>query len=340
MSDHFDWWRRALADPAKIGSKELPVHENEPQCGYYRKRNDDGLDEPVAIYIDQAGEMVAQIMSRRVDPYQIWTWVSRSPVSYEVFRNAFEGKGWPDSLPSETAGMGHNRPDEAADPFEALKFDLEAEQEQAEAFLKEPVTTQDAADRAAAWAKKLGEIAKKADNHRKVEKQPHIDAGNAVDQKWNPVRDLAKDLSTRLKRSLDDWLRKQREAEEARRRKAEAEAAEARRKAEEAAKAAETEAARSSEDAEKAEAEARAAAEAAEAAAKEAAARPVNAGRTGAKVAYKTFKTGEITDQDAFYQAVKDRDDVREFFQTLANRAARGGHELPGMKIKEDRKAA
>src|SRR5690606_23805235 len=81
-------------------------------------------------------------------------------------------------------------------------------------------------------------------------------------------------------------------------------------------------------------------AEAAAAADREAAARNAAAGRTGAKVALRTFTSAEVTDFDALLMALKDRPEIKEIVQTLANRAAKSGVELPGMKITEERRAA
>ncbi|MBP2462079.1 MULTISPECIES: hypothetical protein [unclassified Rhizobium] len=76
------------------------------------------------------------------------------------------------------------------------------------------------------------------------------------------------------------------------------------------------------------------------AAAKETQARNASAGRTGAKVSLRTFVFAEITDFDALLLALKDRAEIREVVETLANRAARSGVELAGMAIKSEQRAA
>jgi hypothetical protein len=65
-----------------------------------------------------------------------------------------------------------------------------------------------------------------------------------------------------------------------------------------------------------------------------------NVGNTGKKVSLRTYRTAVITDYDAFLAFVKDWDEVRQFMQTLADRAARAKAEMPGVQIKEDQKAA
>ena len=204
MNDPYAWWRGALENQAAIG-KALPVHEGDPQSGFYRKRKfKDGPWQAVAIWTDKNGETIALVDGATDDAFDIWTFCCRNPVSEAAYRKAAAGEGWNDEPP---AAVGHNSQNMPADPHERLAMEFEAEKEQAEAFLKEPVTSKDRADMAAVWSKRLSEIAKKATDLHKVEKQPHLDAGRAVDDKWRELKEAPKALSTRLKRALDDFLR-------------------------------------------------------------------------------------------------------------------------------------
>ena len=54
----------------------------------------------------------------------------------------------------------------------------------------------------------------------------------------------------------------------------------------------------------------------------------------------RTFVSAEITDYDALLIALKDHSEVKELVQSLANRAAKSGVVLAGMKIVEERRAA
>ena len=319
MSD-WKWWQNAIN--GDVG----PIHENEPQCGYYRARSNKYGDEPVAIWNN--GETMLAIRGfdqNQIDPGEIWTFVCSNPIEYEEYNKAIINGCFSDEPP---APKTHNLPD---DPCEALAIELEGEKELAEEFLSEPVTDQTQADKAAAWSKKLSAISKKADDQRKVEKQPHVDAGKAVDAKWNPIRDEAKDLSTRLKRHLDDWLREQARIESERQRKAQEEADRKRKEAEEAAAKAQSE-----QDA----IEAEKAMEAAKKAEQDAKERNAQAGRTGSKVALRTFISATITDYDKLLNDLKDRQEIKDLVQSLANRAAKSGVKLDGMEIHEEKRAA
>jgi hypothetical protein len=316
------WWQDALA--GNFG----PIHDSDPQQGYYRTRFKDKPWEPVAIWFEN-GEWHAMRGERAINAAEIWTFCCRNPISYEAYNKAIDGGGWDDE--PEAPAIGHNLP---SDPFEALQVEFAAEKEQAEAFLKLPIKTQADADRAAIWSKRLSTIAKKATDLHKVEKQPSLDESRRIDDKWRGLKEDPADLSKRLKRHMDDYLREQQRIEAERQRKAQEEADRKRREAEEAARlasvanddAAVDEAKRKQEEAAQAE--------------RDAQARNASAGRTGARVALRTFVFAEITDFEKLLLALKDRPEIKEVVETLANRAARSGVELAGMTIRSEQRAA
>lgn len=328
------WWQDALA--GKIG----PIHDGDPQQGFYRTRYKDGPWEPVAIWLDD-GKWLAMRGDHPADAVNIWTFACRNPVSHEAYTQAIEGGGWDDE--PETPAIGHNLP---SDPFEALQVEFAAEREQVDAFLKKPITTQAEADRAAIWSKRLSTIAKKATDLHKVEKQPHLDAGRNVDNKWRDLKAEPDTLSKKLKRHMDTFLQEQARKERERQAAARAEADRIQREADAARVAAEKAAAKNDNDAaavaahNNAIADAERLAQQAAQAERDAQARNASAGRTGAKVSLRTFVFAEITDFDKLLMALKDRAEIRELVETLANRAARGGFELAGMAIRSEQRAA
>lgn len=334
MNPQYAWWAKAL----ELGrGRELTREQmqglaitTEPQAGFYRKRNKDGQDTPVAIWMDERG-LVAVAGDDPVIPADIWTWVCRWPVAERTWRDVAEnGKPWPDDAP--TPPKTHNLP---SDPHEALTVEFAGEKEMAEAFLKTPITTQEQADQAAVWSKRIAAIAKKATDLHKVEKQPALDAGRAVDDKWRALKDEPDALSKRLKRHLDDFLREQQRLEIERQRAAREEADRIRREADEAARAAapDDEAAKANAD--------RLQQEAADAA-REAEARNASAGRTGAKVALRTFVSGRVTDYHKAAKALLDANhrELMDTIDQLANRAARAGVPLDGVERVEEQRAA
>jgi len=320
----YDFWRRALKD------EKQPVHENEAHAGFWYMRTKGNGRIPVATY-EHSGALVALVgfesNARTDDPLRIWTWICQHPITEEVYRVAYETGQWPDDPPAPFAPTsdGEERPNEAADPFGALRSELVGEAELANKFLGRPVDSKEAANKTAVWARRIGDLAKRADEHRKVEKEPHLTASRAIDAKWSEIIDLAKDLSSRLKRHLEPWLKAEARAEAERKR---AEEEKARKLREEAAKANDpdtVEALTAQADATEREATEK---------------KNTAAGRTGAKVALRSEKYAKITDYEALLLALKDDADVRELVEKIANRAARASVKLPGMEIETRQRAA
>ncbi|MBB5040842.1 hypothetical protein [Shinella fusca] len=322
------WWQAALE--GDIG----PMHEGQPEQGYYRTRFKGGQWEPVALWFEN-GEWHAMRGERMVDPADTWNFCRTHPVSYEAYQKAIEGAGWDDEPPAPS--IGHNLP---SDPHEALKLEYESEKELAADLMKKEVKTEDQASQIAILSKRISVVTKKATDFHKVEKQPHLDAGRAVDDKWRYLKEDPADLSKQLKRHLDAYLiakqREERERQEAARREEERlrrEAEEAARKAAEADQQSEAERQAAIDRARQLEQEAAAKA-------KEAEAKNASAGRTGARVSLRTFPEPNITDYDALLTALKDRPEIREVVESLAKRAAKSGVSLPGMEIIEVQRAA
>ncbi len=88
MTDNlWHWWQEALA--GRFG----PIHDSDPQQGYYRTRFKDKPWEPVAIW-NEDGKWHAMRGERTVDAAEIWTWCCRNPISYEAYQKAIDGAGW------------------------------------------------------------------------------------------------------------------------------------------------------------------------------------------------------------------------------------------------------
>lgn len=330
------WYQAALRDQGEIG-KSLPIHESEPQQGYFRVRRKGEGWEPVAIYYpDDSDTLVAMRGGREVsDINALWVWCCRNPVTYDAYMAAIDGKGWEDE-PVAAPGIGDNSAD--ADPFDALNIEYLGEKELAEEFMQSPVTTQAQADRVAIWAKRLTAIKTKAEGLHKVEKQPFLDAGRAVDDKWRDLKTEPDELALKLKAHIKPFLQEQIRAEEERQRKAREEADRARRAAEDAARKAAESGQQSEREREAALAEADRQAAAARAAEAKAEARKVNAGRTGARVSMRIEKVGVVIDYAAAAAALvaMRHKDMIEIIDKLAQRAAKAGIPFAGMEVREE----
>ncbi|CAN7395563.1 hypothetical protein [Neorhizobium sp. LjRoot104] len=219
--DVWAWWRAALADPSKIGSKDLPVHDSDPQQGYFRVRyGKDKPFEPVAIWKDEEGNWLAYRAGREAKAESIWTSCCRHPVTYEAYQAAVDGKGWPDDdatvaaqvkPPEPTIGDNSGEVDET----EKLKDQIEAALKGLDAY--KTIADDATASKAQSLRNRLNELSGDADKKRDELKRPHLEAGKAIDKHWMPLVKSAKEGANSVKASLDAWetekLRRRREDE-------------------------------------------------------------------------------------------------------------------------------
>jgi hypothetical protein len=315
------WWQAALKNPAAVG-KTLPVHENEPQQGYYRTRFKDSPWQPVAIfYPEGSNELVAYRAGREVRPDEVWTFACRNPVSYQAYNDALEGKGWPDddktvsahvTAPAPTIGDNSATVDEA----EAIKDQIDAALAGMDAYAK--IADDATAAKALSLRNRLNELSNQADKIRVKQKEPHLEAGKAVDAKWQPLVKSAKAGADKVRDAIGSFetekLRKQREAER--------QAEQARRAAEEAARERQGETAVI--DAPKVETVVEAA--------------PAPIKPTYGKAASVQVKTvvKDVTDYAALYAYMAGREEVQTLLRQLAQRALDAGRtNIPGITVEE-----
>lgn len=236
--ERWQWWQSALAEPKKIGTAALPVHPGEYQLGYYRTRSKNGPWEPVGIYPDENGVVVAFRGERQVDDIpELFQWCCRHPVSYDAYVAALDGKNWPDDDPTvaaqvapKPATIGDNSGE--IDEAEVLRDQIEAAKKGADAYKK--ITDDATLAKAQSLRARLLELSGEAVKKHKKAKEPHLKAGRAIDKKWFPLRDEAKETADAIRAAMSAWetkkLNDQREAErkaEQARLKAAAEAAKA-----------------------------------------------------------------------------------------------------------------
>lgn len=315
MSTNYDWYFAALKQPAEIG-KSLPVHENEPQPGFYRKRRGkSGGWYPVAIWHD--GEKLTAALGENIqDPFALWTWVCRQPVTEEAYRNAVKGEPWPDEAP----GIGHNQG--PASDFETIAEQIES----ASACVSEFAEISDDEKQAQAQSARarLNELSRDADKKRTEEKAPHLEAGKAVDAKWQPLVKSAKAAADTIAKAMSafETAKARKQAEERRRQEEEA------RKAEEARRAAEPDGEPSEQ------------AEIIQATPEPEPVKTVVKGGYGRAATVKVIKVATVVDQDAAYQAMRTHPELVRLIAQLAQRAVDAGHEIAGVTFEEERKVA
>ena len=99
MQDAYAWWRKAL------DGTPPPLHESEPQCGYFKMRDRRGLNRkkaPIkrpfvaaAIWRDAEG-FKAEIAGSQVPIDRAWPWIARHPISFETYQFWHQNERWPE----------------------------------------------------------------------------------------------------------------------------------------------------------------------------------------------------------------------------------------------------
>ena len=199
MSVSYQFWQDALAGKAPVGAVD------DPQVGFYRRKRRDGSYDPVAIYHNGEGIVarVGQIDVTDINKIQeLWNWCNTHPLSEEQYRAvAEEGKPWHDIDPTVHAGIGHNAP--PSDLLADLRQSIAACKEASAEYSR--VTSDEQQAKAQSLRARLNELSKQADNERKRLKQPHLDAGKAVDDAWQPLVKEAIEVARGIALAMGAW---------------------------------------------------------------------------------------------------------------------------------------
>lgn len=336
MTDQFAGWKKLLEGKARcvtvsamraaIQESGLAIIEDEPLSGYYRASAvKNGPLLPVAIW-QENGETFVLRGGKQVELSRVWPYCAWNPISYETYMAVINGASWPDEAEgSAPPAPGHNQgPTDEAD---ILKEQIEAALGGIAEYSK--IDSDEKQTKAQSLRARLNELSGTADKKREAEKKPHLEAGKAVDAKWQPLVKSAKDGADKIKQAMSTYetekLRKEREERE----KAEAER---RRIEEENRKAAEEAAAQGK------------AAPAPQPAPQPEPVQPAAPvaikGAYGRAANVKLVKVVTVTDQDKVYAYMRERPEVAELLAKLAQRATDAGHDVPGVSVEEQRKVA
>jgi len=307
--DQYDFWRRRMA------GEVVPIHDSEPQAGFYRLKTRDGTWHPCAYWFAPDGSLRCRVGGKDINEQtanERWPWASKAPISHEVYKSVIAGNPWPDQHEGVIRDRANslNAPDDQS--FEGLKDRIEDLARDAQALIdKGAAPDQSAADRASDLANRLAELQNQADAARAAEKKPHDDAAAAVQAKWKPLLGVA-DIYRQIKAAvITPFL----VAEDKKRREAEAAA---RKAAEEAAKVG---------------------APIPEPATMQRAA--PKAGSNGRRsVALRSVKVITITDRDALLTFFAGNGQITEVLQKLAEKATAAGVKVPGVTVTEEQRAA
>lgn len=201
MSDDYAWWTNALQ------GKRGPVYESDPMPGYYRNKRRDGTFEPVAFWKDSVtGEMRCHINGRQPDDLralELWVYVNKNPVTEEAYWHRMDTGEWPDVDGAASQAAKGPALDPQEDPVASLKAEIEAAAAGLDAY--KTITSDEASARAQTLRSTLQGLSNKADKAREAEKAPHLAAGRAVDEKWQPLVKDAKAKADKIRAAMEAW---------------------------------------------------------------------------------------------------------------------------------------
>jgi hypothetical protein len=204
-ADYAYWF--SVLDSVLDGKDPLPVHDSDPQSGFYRARKHKGGPLlPVAIWRRKSGEMVATINGKPTDAQAIWSFACKNAVTQQAYDFAIKGGAWADMDEAVTESMKpvdrhHNEP-----PDELRILDDQIDSAVAGVDKYAEIKTQDQLNAAQSLRARLNELAGQADKERETAKAPHLKAAKAVDKLWKPLIDKAKDAAEVVKRGMKAFL--------------------------------------------------------------------------------------------------------------------------------------
>lgn len=235
MTNEFEWYENALK------GMRGPIHEGEPQSGFYRQKRRDGTYEPVAYWKDSTtGEQRCHINGKQPEELralETWPHASKRPITSEAYWAFMDTRKWLDNDVSAHEGANGSQTNPETDPVSSLGAEVDGLLAGVGSY--KAIESDEEAARGQTLRSALTAISGKADKARTAEKEPHLQASRDVDARWQPLVKRAKEGADTIRTALGRWEDIKREAA----RKAQVEAdrvakehAEAVRKAEEANK--------------------------------------------------------------------------------------------------------
>lgn len=100
MNADYQWWSNLL------DGRQMPIHEGEPQCGYFKIRDRRGLNKDLApikrpfiaaaIWKEPDGTFKAEIAGQPVEIDQAWPYVAKYPITYHEYAYWHANEKWPE----------------------------------------------------------------------------------------------------------------------------------------------------------------------------------------------------------------------------------------------------
>jgi hypothetical protein len=204
--DDYAWWRAAVE--GQRGEFDGP------QCGYYRDKRGNraiaisrGGDGGIEVFASSG--YVPRAADELNDQFGFWC---MSPISYEVFDAFCETSRWPEDVGDVVAAVDADAPD-----HERIAAEIDALRAAASEWLDGiggKIADDVQNDKAANYAKRLADLAKRAEDTRAEQKRPVLEEGRKIDATWKPVVDAAEKARKAVLAPTTDYrVRKAKEIE-------------------------------------------------------------------------------------------------------------------------------
>jgi|KBSSwiStaDraftv2_1062776.scaffolds.fasta_scaffold03732_14 hypothetical protein len=204
-SDPYEFWHLALSG-VPVGSDELPVYADRPQCGFYRMRR--GIRAPweaIAIF-HRDDALVALVDGRETPPNSIWHWCCVHPISEMAYHHARETGQWGDLDDTVLVLQNQDAVPERfknSAPYERLKQQIDLAI--GSASLYETIADDTTSLKAQSLRAKLIELANAADKLRETEKRPHFQQAKLIDSVWMPTIKAGQEAAVKIRKALSRY---------------------------------------------------------------------------------------------------------------------------------------
>lgn len=205
MTDVYALWREEMAGATvdRDGREDI--------AGFYRIQGARTKhDTPVALWPGEDGLLVKigrkepmPFRSEEAQDFICGAWFKCGAVAHDDYRRAMESGTWADGRPSRRGAIGGNSPPENDSP-ESLGDQIDAACGRASGIA--PIDGAPALEAAQSARARLNELAGHADKRRKADKEPHLEAGRAVDAAWGPMIARAKGAAAELANAMGAYL--------------------------------------------------------------------------------------------------------------------------------------
>jgi len=300
-----------------LKGEDCPIHPHHAPIGFFRKWNrHKDKSWPVAIWLTDDGRKFAQIgdgatvdistpAAEQDFIHDTFQWCSRNAIAYTAYEHWKMHREWPPETGAAAVieaskaaravatGIGHNSGEDPAVEHEAFVDQVNAALAGVKALAK--VDSDEQVAEAASLRIRLTELASEGGKKHAVEKKPHLDAGRAVDARWNPIIAEAKAGANTLRKAIEDHK-----------------TAQMRRAREEAA------------------ARAAAANPVTEAPEKE-----QITPAYGKRTSVMTFLVAKVVDHDAVYRQLRSNPEIVQLLEKLAQKVITAGGSLEGVETEE-----